>query len=238
MGTSHISGPFLYRTAGAEREREWYEDMPIGNDLDFFSLFDDFEKVDDDQTNDWTVVKDTGASVGIVADKAGGELALTSTATTDNDGASIQGNEVFLPAAGKDIWFEARVKKSDADQSDLFVGLCENFATNPEACLTASNRIGFQIDDGNASILAKSEKADTETSMDTEQDSADATYVKLGFHVVGLDKIEFFVNRVKRATITTNIPIVEMAVAAFHLSGDANGTHVATLDYVFAMQTR
>ena len=73
-------------------------------------------------------------------------IALTSTATTENDGASIQGkHEIFsLPTtAGDSIWFETRIKTSDADQMDVLVGLTETFATNPENALASSNIIGF-----------------------------------------------------------------------------------------------
>jgi hypothetical protein len=232
------TGPLL--DTGRGDSRGWFEDIPLGMGIlpDYHLIFDDFNRVDDDQTNDWTVVKDAGASVGIVADTVGGELALTSTATTDNDGASIQGNEVFKPVAAKDIWFKTRIKTSDADQTDIFVGLAENFGTNPENVLAASNMIGFLVADGAASIFAKTEKADTETSTDTTSDLTDATYIELAFHVTGVTSVEYFVNGVLKATITTNIPIVEMALCAFSLSGDAVGTRVTTLDYLFCAQKR
>ena len=60
---------------------------------------DDFTGVTLDNTNDWTVVKDSGASAAIAADVVGGAVTLSSTATTDNDGASIQGNEIFSVAS-------------------------------------------------------------------------------------------------------------------------------------------
>ena len=84
--------------------------------------------------------------MALVADAIGGELALTSTATTDNDGASIQGNEIFAVAADKNIYFETRLKCTDADQTDICAGLTVNFATHPEAMLTAADRIVFQVE--------------------------------------------------------------------------------------------
>lgn len=232
-----FAGPLLDRGLD-EGLRSFFHNFPLSRDPDYVSLWDDFVMVDDDQTNDWTVVKDSSASVGIVADTRGGELLLSSQATTDDDGSSIQGNEIFAPAAGKEIWFETRIKVADADDMDVFVGLTENFASNPEAVLTASNRIGFQINDGSASILCKSEASDVETSKDSEEDAADATYVKLSFHVVGTSLIEFFVNRIKVAEIETNIPTANMAVALFELSGSNSGTKTLTADYVMAVMTR
>jgi len=228
--SSHYSGPLL--DSGIDVDREWFRDLPVQNNPDYVTLFDDFVMVDDDQTNDWTVVKDAGAAVGIEADIQHGVLDLTSTATTDNDGASIQGNEVFAAQTGKSLWFEAYVKLHDVDDCDMFVGLCENFATNPEACLTSSNRIGFQIAEGAASLLAKSEKDDTETSVDSQEDAVDATWVKLGFRLYSTTHIWFYVNRQEVALITTNIPTANMAPAFFAMSGSATGTFVNRIDYI------
>ena len=170
MSATHYSGPLLYSGANTNAFFAGMGEMPIGINPAYFSIIDDFTGVAFDSTNDWTVVKDTGATVGIVADTVGGELALTSTATTDNDGASIQGNEIFAVAASKEIYFSTRIQCNDADQTDICAGLTVNFATNPEAMLTAADRIVFQVDDGNASILCKTEKNGTETSTDSGVD--------------------------------------------------------------------
>jgi hypothetical protein len=163
---------------------------------------------------------------------------LTSAATTDDDGASIQGNEIFLPAADKRIWFETKLQGSLVADMDIFVGLVQNFATDPEAVLTASNRIGFQVNDGNASIICKCEATDVETSKDSEIDMVDATDIILGLVVIGITLVEYYVNRVLVATHTTNIPVTEMALAAFELSGSATGTRSLSIDYIFAAKQR
>lgn len=235
--STHHQKPVLYSGAGGAGYAA-RKNQNIGLNPDNYALFDDFLGVAVDSTNAWTVVKDTGAAVAIAADTVGGELTLTSTATTDNDGASIQGNEVFAAASGRDIWFECRVKTSTAAQCDLFFGLTENFATDPEAVLTASNRIGFQVADGDASILCKSEASDTETSTDSGEDLADATYVKLALLVEGTGSVRYFVNGKQVAQHSTNIPTANLALAAFSLSGQATGTTVTTLDYILGSSTR
>ena len=66
----------------------------------------------------WVIVKDSGASAGFCRGRRkirGSENALTSTATTENDGASLQGKheEYFsLPstAGNKLYWYETRIK--------------------------------------------------------------------------------------------------------------------------------
>jgi len=239
MANTRFSGPVLYSGANTNASFAGIGQMPIGINPAYFSIVDDFVGVAFDSTNDWTVVKDSGASVGIVADTVGGEIALTSAATTDNDGASIQGNEIFAVATDKDIYFSTRLKCNDADQTDICVGLTVNFATNPEAMLTAADRIVFQVDDGNASILCKTEKNGTETSTDSLVDLADDTYVVLSFNATSTGSVTFFVNGKQVAQHTTNIPDDEnLTVAAMSLSGSASGTRATTLDYLIAAQTR
>lgn len=238
--TLRARGPILYDRGASSRD--FYRDMPAVTTEpdDYLIIYDDFIGVAHD-TNGvlGTVVKDTGASVAIEADTVGGKLLLSSAATTDNDGASVQGNEIFKLAAGRKIWVEFTLQVSDADQMDVCVGLATNFATNPEALLTTADRICFQINDGGASILCKTEKDGTETSTDSGVDAADATDVTLGIRIDGTGSVEFFVNGALVATHTTNIPDDEnLALAVMELSGDATGTKSLALDYVFAAMTR
>lgn len=216
----------------------WYEGLPIKADPDYLVQFDDFDQVALDTTNDWTVVKDTGASAALAADTLNGRLLLTSAATTDNDGASVQKNEIYKVAAGRTIWFKTKVQMSDATQMDGMWGLAVNFATNPENALAAADRICFQKDDGDPSILCKTESGGTETSTDSGVDMADATDVELGFRVDGTGKVDFYVNDQLVATHTTNITTTEMTLVLFSLSGDTTGTKSSSIDYVLGAQTR
>jgi hypothetical protein len=233
----HFTGPVLF--TGKNSPGPWWTDQPVSNNVDYVSYMDDFTGVALDSTNDWTVVKDSGATVAIVADTVNGEVAITSTATTDDDGGSLQGNEVFAVQTDKSIWFETRIKCNDADQTDLCFGLTVNFATNPEAMLTAADRIVFQVNDGNASILCKTEKNGTETSTDSGIDLADDTYVRLGFWANSTGSVQFFIDRQLVATHTTNIPDDEnLTIGAMSVSGSATGTRVTTIDYLFCAADR
>ena len=231
---THHNTPVLYSgfASGFKDLRE----MPISINPDYYCLEDDFVYELD---TGWVVVKDSGATVAIVADTIGGELAITSAGTTDNDGGSVQGNEIFAVATGKDMFFQTRIKNSDVDQSDICVGFTLNFATNPENMLTATDRIVFQVDDGDASILCKTENDGTETSTDSGIDMVDDTYVKLGISCSGTGTVEFFINDKLVATHSTNIPDDEnLAIAAMSLSGSASGTRVTTIDYLMGARTR
>ena len=236
MANTRFGGTILYSGSGANRR--WFGDLPQAATPDYVVQWHDFVEVTDDETNLYTVVKDSSATVAIAADVANGRLLLTSAATTNDDGASIQGNEIWLPAAGRTIWFECRFQLSAAADMDAFVGLTQNFATNPENILTASNRIGFQINDGDASILCKTEAADTETNTDSGVDAANATDVTVGFKVIGTSSVEFYVNRQLVATHTTNIPTTELAFGLFELSGSVTGTMSMSVDYFGVWGTR
>jgi hypothetical protein len=238
MANTHFSGPVLYSGTNTAAPLAGMAEMPISINPAYFQIVDDFVGVAIDTTNNWTVVKDSSATVAIVADTVGGEVALTSAATTDNDGASIQGNEIFLPASGKNMYFQTRVKNSKVAQSDLCFGFTVNFATNPENMLTAADRIVFQVDDGDASILCKTEASGTETSTDSGIDMVDDTYIVLAIAVEGTGTVRFYINGQNVATHTTNIPATELTVAAMSLSGDALGTRATTLDYIVAAETR
>ena len=231
---THHNTPVLYSgyAAGYKDLRE----MPMSINPDYYCIEDDFVYELD---TGWVVVKDSGATVAIVADTVGGELAITSAATTDNDGGSVQGNEIFAVAADKNMFFQTRIKNNDVDQSDICVGFTVNFATNPENMLTAADRIVFQVDDGDASINCITEKDGTATTTDSGVDMADDTYVKLGIACSGTGKVEFFVNDKLVATHSTNIPDDEnLAIAAMSLSGSASGTRATTIDYLMGARTR
>ena len=241
MGKSHFSGPVLFSGA-----RPTLENLNIKAWPDQTIFMDDFTGVTLDATNDWTVVKDSSASVAIQADTLNGVVLLSSQATTDNDGSSIQGNEIWaLPStAGDKLYFEARFSMADADQMDLFVGVCENFATNPEACLTAANRIGFQIDDGDATphLISESGGTETDTTLSgTTNDLADDTNVTVSFVATkgtSTDTVKYYINRKLVGTHTTNIPTANMTAAAMEISGNASGTKSMAIDYIMVAQER
>ena len=242
---THFKGPILYSAA-----RKGLENLQVGVWPDQAVLYDDFTGILLDATNDWTVVKDSGATAAISADTATGVLALTSQATTDNDGASIQGNEIFqLPStAGEKLFFEARffassTSGSGVGQMDIWIGLCENFATNPEAAFTASNRIGFQLDDGSSltRLITEASDTETETELAAAYNLTDDTYVTVGF--IGTkgtttDTVKFYYNRQLVGTHTTNIPTSLMTPAAVEVSGDATGTKSMSVDYIMAAVDR
>lgn len=242
---SRSIGPFLNRDLGGfDRPRSIFSGLPIGIDgyLDYCIDFDDFNRSLSDQTNDWITIIDTSCTALMgTGDVENGALTLLSAATTDDVGASIQRAEtVFLCKAGKQLWFEAMVKASDADQHDMFVGLCDNHATDPEACVVGGvARVGFELVDGAADILCVIDDDTTATKTDSGKDMADDTYVRLGFRTDN-SAIRYYVDRtlVLTTTIPAAIAAVTLGPTFFNLSGNATGTHSAKIDYIFAAQKR
>ena len=241
MANTHFSGPVTFSGA-----RPTLQNLNIGTWPDQTRYMDDFTGVTLDATNDWTVVKDSSATVALQADALNGVVDLTSQATTDDDGSSIQGNEIWgLPStAGEKLYFEARFQMSDVDQMDMFIGVCENFATNPENIFTASNRIVFQIDDGDATphLITESSDSETDTTLSgTTYDLSDATDVTVSFVATkgtSTDVVDFYINRTKVGSHTTNVPTANMTQAAAEISGNATGTKSMSIDYIMVAQDR
>lgn len=235
---SRFTGPLRHasKERGDKRQRS-EADIAWTNKLDLVSEFYDFRKYDD--TDNFTTIKDSGASVDVAADADSGVLELTSDATTENDGASVQeGAQTWRLSSGKRAWVQAKCKVADADEVDAFIGASVAFTTNPEALESAADRIGFRVADGDASIVCVSEKDGTETATDSGVDLSDDTYVELGIYWSGA-AAEFYVNGQKVATHTTNNPDDEnMALAAYQISGSDSGTQKMSIDYLAACQER
>jgi hypothetical protein len=239
---THFKGPVLFSNASA------FENLKMSMWPDQFTYFDDFNQGALDATHNWTIVKDSSATAAVVADSLNGEVNLTSANTTDNDGASIQAKQesFALPTtAGNKLYFETRVKISDATQTDFLVGFTETFATNLENALLSSNVIGFVKVDGSAIVKGTTESGDTQTLVEfadtTKSTMENDTYVTLGLVATKNDstnKVQFYINRNLVGTSTTNIPTANMKVMAMSVSGDATGQKVTTIDYIMAAQDR
>lgn len=235
MAAPHIPGGLINAKTTSSSERVLFAEWPLSWDPDFVVQRWDFVNPTDlETTNNWTVVKDAGASIALVSNGTNGEILFSSTATTDDDGSALlQTQKSIVMASGKAVWIEGMFKLSDATDMDFFFGLSINFATNPENVLTVSEKIGFQKDDGDASILAKSTAASTTTSTDTTIDFSNDTYVKLTLYYDGAGNAKYYVNRTLLATHTTNLPTsTSMGLVAFELSGNTTGTKTMTCDYM------
>lgn len=192
--------------------------------------------------DEWTITE-VGTSLQNLKDERNGVLDLTSGGTEDNGnncqlggtGDTETTGEAFLPAVGKNMWFEAKIKSDDVTQHDFFVGL-----SIQDAAILASNgadMIGFITHDGDALLDFISNStaggASTNSGIHTLVDN---TYVTVGFKVSGLDKIEYYVNGVLKGT-STNVPATEMKLSMAQLTGEGNAATLS-LDYIVMAQDR
>lgn len=243
-----IPGALIYESGRSNSDaRAFFSGMPldVGQiNPDYIVLFDDFTMLHGkalNATDMYDVVKDAGAAVA-VQDVLGGVARITSTATTDNDGGLIQCTANSLArTSGKKLWFEARVKVSDADQGEMFVGLAEQAAADPEAVIAATiHRMGFELVDGSAVLNFSNCDGTANSLTSTGVSMSDDTFIKVGFYYDGTT-ISVYVDRVLKLSGLVPGPASGsglMTPAFFHLSGDNAGTHTAEIDYYMVILER
>ena len=234
---SRFRGPLLNRSGSNLGLREHFEGMPIGPDAatDYVVYHNDFLVAQDYAATDWVVTEtQAGATQAIAADNVGGALLLTNDAG-DDDVVQLQSAEEWTKlTAGKQLWFEAKVKISDATQADMFVGLA---TTDTSIIAGTTDCVGFRKLDGTTSLLSITEDNTTETTNTAATVVAD-TYLVLGFHWDGVSKVKFFVNRSLTATHTTNIEQTNKLAVTLTLQNGEAVAKTMTIDYVNIVMER
>lgn len=241
MAKTRLGAPVVF--SNGPGETQWVQDLPVQSNPNYVVYFNDFLTSQDyDTSTRFNQVKDAGAAVAIATDAINGQVTITSTATTDNDGGYFGLNqENIVLASGKKVWFSALVKGSSVADMDMWVGLSEAVATNPENVVAdATHRIGFELADGSAVIQAKTSNGTTTTTTSTGISAVDDTLIKLDIAWDGQGLVDFYVNDVKMATISTTLPAStdKMTPGFYELSGSATGTRSASIDYMLVVVER
>ncbi len=178
-----------------------------------------------DATDDYVLTQATTGAAAI-GTAAPGVLELDSNSTTAAQGANLQQTSaVFIPAAGKDIWFETTIKVVDTfDKAELFIGLSEvDTSIIAGSANSSANHIGWQCVTDDGVLLFTGEKAgagDTGAAATI----AEATDIKLGFFVDGVTSITQYINGIVSGTakVTANVPIVAIYPSFVCQSGGTN----------------
>lgn len=169
---------------------------------------------------------------------------ISGAATTDNSGSELQYDAANVAlATSKHTRFTARLKVSDATQSDLVVGLAvldtSLFASAP------SSAIWFRKDDDDAYLDAVIRSGSSEVASSTGVYTlADDTTVTLSIDVAmtstsNKGTVTFYVNGTSVATITnSSLPSSIMAGTVAFISGNASGTKTCDIDYIGVDQDR
>jgi hypothetical protein len=218
--------------------RQFFGDLPIGQEPDLCVYFNDFLVAQDYAAADW-VINTTEAGSGsateaLAADEACGALLITNDDANDDVDSLQSTEECWRLASGKQLWMEMRVKVSDADDVDMFVGLAITDTTPRDA----SDRVGFSLADGSAVIQCECAKDSTGDATSSGVSAADATYVKLGLHFDGKNKVRFFIDRSLVATVSSNIPNDENLAITLNIQNGAAAADTLHVDYIYVAQER
>lgn len=220
--------------------------LPMPDPTRWYQWFQDFDRYNaaTSGTCDWlaTITQaGTGNATAVVADANGGILLVTND-DADDDNYFAQWNgfnsanvvESVKFVAGKQMWFKARFKVSNATQSDVIVGL----AITDTSPLDASDGIFFLKADDAATIVMKVVKGSTATTT-TVGTLVDDTYVELGFHYAGNQTIFIYKDGVRVASCaTTNAPDTEELAVTFGLQNGSAGAKTMSLDYICVVNER
>lgn len=183
---------------------------------------------------DWTITETDAGATQAITNEDGGVLLITNTAA-DDDLVGIQNKgETFKFASGKQLWFKARFKVSDATQSDFVMGL-QITDTTP---LAVTDGVYFLKSDGAATCSLKVVKDSTATTTTAATIVTD-TYVVLGFVYNGIDRIDIYVNEDRVASsVTTNLPDDEELTISFALQNGEAVAKTMSVDYIFVAKQR
>jgi len=227
-------GPLLNREKH-DGLRAWFSNHPIQGTPDYVVYYNDFLVAQNYAAGDWVVTEtDAGATEALAADELNGALLLTNTAA-DDDIVQLQSAEEFLKlSAGKKVWFETKLKVSDATQSDFFVG----FATTDTTIIAGTtDSVGFRKSDGAATLVSITEDNTSETTNSVAT-VADATYITLGFYWDGAAAVRFYVNRALVATHTATIEQTNKLALTVTLQNGEAAAKTMTIDYLYVCQER
>jgi hypothetical protein len=174
-------------------------------------------------------------------------LAITN-AGADNDGLNVQlscgaASGRFTVAADKDMYFYTRVKSSDADALDWFVGLG---TVDTTFVAGANDAIGFGpgtgstlVNAGSANLYAvhADDAAGTWAAAhftDTGVDLADDTWVTLAFWVQGTSRVRYYVNGNEKVVSTTLPDAGALLTPTFACVDNGGAATVFTVERIYA----
>jgi len=200
------------------------------------TYFNDFDTY---VAGDWTVTETDSGATQTLADADGGVLLLTNTAA-DNDLVALQKvGESFTFVAGKQLFFKARFKLSDATNSDAVIGL-QITDTTP---LAVSDGVYFLKADDAATIDFKVVKNSTATTASAIATLANDTYYTVAFAYDGGSYVNYYFGTdtlnptYKGRSVVTNLPTTELTVS-FAVQNGAAAAKTMSVDYIFVAKER
>lgn len=175
-------------------------------------------------------------TLALEAGATGGVLLLT-TDLNENDGANVQAlGEAFKLAAGKECYFGAKFKVSEATQSDFMLGLVITDAEN-DILGGVTDGIYFRKVDASTTMNFVLEKDSTETATAYGSAIVADTWYTVEFYFDGTD-VHWYVNGAEQAAPASfaNLPDDEYLTPSFQYLSGAAGAQSMRLDWIRAIQ--
>jgi len=196
----------------------------------------------------WRLDGFNGGATLSLADVRGGN-ALLQTAGGDNDSGQLTlGDGVhgtFFPEAGKDIWFEARMKHtySEADENIAF-GLIDpsegEYLDDDGGGLNIANHLLFVVLDGESLWYFQGDKTGTSDKNSLAIAPVDLAYHTFGFHVRGVTAVDVYYDRALIAAgqvLTASIPVTGL-MPFFTIKAGSGNVEAVYFDYMMCIQAR
>lgn len=200
------------------------------------TYFNDFDSY---VAANWTVTETNASATQALTDADGGVLLITNT-SADNDLVALQKvGESFTFASGKQLYFKARFKVSNATQSDVIMGL-QITDTTP---LAVSDGVYFYKPDDAATMNFIVTKDSTATTKSAILTMSDDTYVTVAFYYDGSSTIYYYGGTdslnptLLGSSVTTNMPTTELTVS-FALQNGSAVARTMSVDYIFVAKER
>lgn len=205
-------------------------------------FFDDFTEY---VAGNWTISNTGVTPTNALTAEDGGVLLNTTTAGASDATFLQKPSASFKLVAGKQAFFKARIKQSDATNSDIYAGMIQTSATP----LAANDGLYFFKATGAKTWVLRSSigGVNTDLSLPASLVAADATYVEVGFRFDGTNVLAYFNsqigtaafdptvnNRSHVAVLTAPSLTAVLLTPSFGIRNGAAAIKTMSVDYVLA----
>ena len=208
-------------------------------------FFDDFLPYTDTEWVKTAVSAGAGTSAAAQSDTAINGAVLITTAGNEDDGLWCQHShdggtndlEAWRLQTGKKTWFKAKFQVSDVTESDVIVGF--HIANTAPITGAPTDGVWFQSNDGDADLDIHCVKNSVDTTASAITTLVDATDIEVGFYWDGVDTIEYFVDDVKKGSLSSGtIPDDEYMAISFGCQNGEAAVKTMLVDYIFCASER
>ncbi len=218
-----------------EGDSHSFADLGQPNATKFHTYFEDFDSFTASQ---WTITRVGTTPTEALTDIDGGALLLTMAATDDSSSSLQKVGESFLMEVGKETFFRARFRVSDAVQSDFVLGL-QITDTTP---LDVTDGIYFIKDDGDAQldIVVRKDATTGSNRVNNIATVVSNTFMTVEWVYDGVDKVFYGVNGTLLGSLSATsafLPDTELTISIHMQNGEASSKQMV-LDYIYVCKER